>query len=202
MKDLSADAWNQRYLESNTPWDLAGPTPELVRLIGEKFFPPKSVALVPGGGRGHDAILLAQAGVEVDLVDFAPLALEQALALSAHAATKIFVYRQDFFALPTLPYFRGRYDFLFEYTFFCAIDPSRRAEYVKAVAQLLKTGGYLVGMFFPLVSDKEGPPFVVSQAEVEELFRPYFEIQIEKPRVSVKPRAEREFLGIFRRKKN
>lgn len=156
--------------------------------------------LVPGGGRGHDAILLAERGYEVDLVDFAPLALEAALIEAAKRKATVFAYRQDFFELPALPYHAASYDIFLEYTFFCAIDPSQRERYVKAAATLLKPGGWLVGLFFPLNIDKPGPPFVVSEDEVRRLFAPFFEVTIEKPQESVKPRAGREFLGLFRRK--
>jgi hypothetical protein len=201
VKDLSDSDWNQRYVEGNTPWDLSGPTPEFVRLLEEKIFPAaKSIALVPGGGQGHDAILLALAGLEVDLVDFAPLALKSALELAHKSAARVYAYRQNFFELGNSPFHRGRYDLLLEYTFFCAIDPALRAKYVETAAALLKPGALFVGLFFPLASDKEGPPFVVSREEVEKLFRPYFDLKIETPQRSVEPRAGREFLGLFRRK--
>jgi SAM-dependent methyltransferase len=200
LNDLSAAAWNQRYLDETTPWDLSGPTPEFARLLREKALPPKGIALVPGGGRGHDAILLAQNGYEVDLVDFAPAALQAAQALAASAGAAISAFRQDFFRLSDSGFHLARYDLVLEYTFFCAIDPELRPAYAATVAKLLKPGGLLVGLFFPLASDKAPPPFVVSRAEVEGLFRPYFEIKIEDPRESVKPRAGREFLGIFKRK--
>ncbi len=111
------------------------------------------------------------------------------------------VFRQDFFALPTLPYHADSYDLILEYTFFCAISPSLRPAYVKAAGQLLKKGGVLAGLFFPLSIDKPGPPFVVSEKETRELFEAAgFDVTIEKPQSSVKPRAGREFLGIFRKK--
>lgn len=200
MDDLSPQAWNQRYLDANTPWDLDGPTPEFVRLLREKALHKKGTVLIPGGGRGHDAVLFARHGYEVDLVDFADAALQAALNQAFLAKVNVHAYRQDFFALASLPYHVGRYDLLVEYTFFCAIDPALRARYVEAAAKLLRPGGQLVGLFFPLASDKEGPPFVVSREEVEALFRPYFELKIETPKESVKPRAGREFLGIFTRK--
>lgn len=199
MNDLSPEAWNQRYLETNTPWDLTGPTPEFARLLRDKIIPSRGVALVPGGGRGHDAILLAQSGYEVDLVDFAPAALAEAQELAAKAGVKINTYRRDFFQLLESPFHQEHYDLVLEYTFFCAIDPAQRASYVQTMARLLKPGGLLVGLFFPLTTDKPGPPFLVERAEVEALFRPYFQIRIESPLESVKPRAGREFLGLFRK---
>lgn len=198
--DLSPAAWDDRYTSGDTPWDLSGPTPEFARLLASGRLPKKARVLVPGGGRGHDAILFAEKGYEVDLVDFAPRALEAALIEAARHKVTVFAYRQDFFDLPSLPYHAASYDILLEYTFFCAIDPSLRERYVKAAAGLLRPGGWLVGLFFPLSTDKPGPPFVVSEDEVRKLFTPYFEITIEKPQESVKARAGREFLALFRRK--
>lgn len=108
-------------------------------------------------------------------------------------------YRKDFFELPALSALQESFDLLLEYTFFCAIDPSLRPQYVEAAAKLLKPGGYLVGLFFPTSTEQAGPPFLVTKSEVEELFAPRFELVFETPKASVKPRAGREILGVFRR---
>ncbi|MGZ3651395.1 MAG: methyltransferase domain-containing protein [Bdellovibrionota bacterium] len=211
MTDLSPAAWNDRYKSQDTPWDLSGPTPEFVRLLDAGVLTPKAPdgahadsakpkALVPGGGRGYDAILLAQRGFDVDFVDFAPDAVEAALVEASRQKTVIYAYCRNFFDLPLVGYHQSNYDLLLEYTFFCAISPDQRPNYVKAAAALLRKGGKLVGLFFPTAIDKEGPPFQVSEAEVEKLFSPYFDVKIEKPQCSVKPREGREFLGIFTRK--
>ncbi len=202
MSELSPEAWNERYKDGNTPWDLSGPTPEFVRLLEEGLLPPKGRVLVPGGGRGHDAILFAQRNsqYEVALVDFAPEALQAALVESAKLKATVLAFRQNFFDLPSIGYHQANYDLILEYTFFCAIAPELRPAYVKTVSSLLKSGGLLAGLFFPLTIDKPGPPFAVSQDEVEKLFQPYFDVKIEKPQRSVKPREGREFLGLFRRK--
>ncbi len=197
--ELSAAAWEERYLQGDIPWDLATPTPEFVRLAKEPWFPKKGKALVPGGGRGHDAIWLASLGLEVDLVDFAPSALNAALELAKK--NPIHVYRRNFFDLPETSYHQEAYDLLLEYTFFCAIDPKLREKYVKTVHALLKPGGIAICLFFPLVSEKAGPPFLVSREEVKKLFTPFFDCRWEEPQISVKPRAGREFLGIFTKPK-
>lgn len=200
VKELSATDWEARYQEKNTPWDLQGATPEFVRLAKEGWFPKRGKALVPGGGRGYDAIHLAQLGLEVDLVDFAPSALQAALELASQEKTTIYAYRENFFELPKRGYHQEAYDLILEYTFFCAIDPSLRKDYVSAVHRLLKPNGLFLGLFFPLSTDKEGPPFVVSKEEVEKLFSPYFQLEFMEPQESIKPRAGREFLGIFRKR--
>lgn len=197
---MDAQDWNARYLNNNAPWDLSGATPEFTRLANEGFFQKGRRAIVPGGGNGHDAILLAQHGLEVDLVDFAPAAINGALELASHARTVIHAFRQDFFELGSLPYHKNSYDYFLEYTFYCAIDPKLRETYVKTAAALVKSGGVFVGLFFPLTSEKEPPPFIITQDEVEKLFRPYFDFKIETPKESVKARAGREFLFIGKRK--
>jgi methyl halide transferase len=200
VKELSATDWEARYQEKNTPWDLQGPTPEFVRLAKEGWFPKKGQALVPGGGRGYDAIHLAKIGLDVDLVDFAPSAVQAALELAAQEKARVYAYLADFFELPKVGYHQNSYDLILEYTFFCAIDPSLRQKYAETVAKLLKPKGILLALFFPTQTDKEGPPFLVSKQEVEKLFSPYFQMEFLQPQESVKARKDREFLGIFRLK--
>jgi SAM-dependent methyltransferase len=198
--DLSPTSWNEKYKAGDTPWDLSGPTPEFTRLLDEKKLPPKGKVLVPGGGRGHDAIQFAKRGYDVDLVDWAPDAVQAALEAASREKAVVYAYTRNFFDLSAVGYHQETYDILLEYTFFCAIPVEDRPRYVKAAAALLRKGGVLVGLFFPTSSDKPGPPFLVSQTEIEKLFSPYFDVKIEKPAASVKPREGREFLGIFKRK--
>jgi hypothetical protein len=200
VTDLSPNAWNDRYKNGDTPWDLSGPTPEFIRLLDEKKLPPKGKVLVPGGGRGYDAVLLAQRGYEVDLVDFAPGAIDESLRLAAQEKAVVYAYCRNFFDLADVGYHQSSYDLFLEYTFFCAIAPEERPRYARTAAALLKPGGTLAGLFFPTSIDKPGPPFQVSQQEIEKIFSPYFELKFEKPQKSVKAREGREFLGIFRKK--
>lgn len=197
--DLSATAWDKRYLEGDTPWDLSGPTPEFMRLAEEKRLPLKGNALIPGGGRGHDAIFLAKSGLEVDLVDFSPLALQAALQKCSQEKAVVHAYCRDFFSLAQSGYHQERYDLILEYTFFCAIDPELRGQYAKTIKALLKPHGLFVGLFFPLHTDKTPPPFPVSKEEVKKVFSD-FAFTMEEPKVSVKPRAGNEFLGFAKRR--
>src|SRR5207248_9143419 len=69
------------------------------------------------------------------------------------------------------------FDGVWEYTCFCAIDPARRAEYVRSLAGTLRGGGWLLACFFPLRALTPRPPFVVSPAEVRRLLAPAFTIE-------------------------
>ncbi|NUM89409.1 MAG: methyltransferase domain-containing protein [Bdellovibrionales bacterium] len=202
MNDLSPQAWNERYQSSDTPWDLGGPTPELIHLLKDgTVFPPRSSVLVPGAGRGHDAVELAKAGHQVHVVEFAPVAFRQLLELSFQEKVDLQAFRLNFFdLLPGGGYHKQFYDAIFEYTFFCAIDPKLRVQYMEHVHGLLRPGGVLVGIFFPTASDKAGPPFLVNEKEIHDLFSPRFEVSIGKTSKSVNPREGREFLAIIRKK--
>jgi hypothetical protein len=201
MKDLSPQAWNARYEEENTPWDLQGPTPEFQRLLKANIFKVGANVLVPGGGRGYDAIELAKSGRVPYLVDFAPAPIQSALEKATAERVTVYAYQKDFFQLLEDSFHRGFYDGILEYTFYCAIDPKRREEYAKLAAELLRPNGTFVGLFFPTEMDREGPPFVVSEDDVRAAFSPYFEISFQKPEQSITPRKGREFLGIFKKKR-
>ena len=69
-----------------------------------------------------------------------------------------------------------QFDWLFEHTLFCAIDPSRRDDYVKAVLRWLKPGGQLLAIHY-MIRDEQGPPFGVTQEELMERFLPHFELK-------------------------
>jgi hypothetical protein len=93
------------------------------------------------------------------------------------------------------------FDYLLEYTCFCAIDPKRRTEYADLVDRLLKPGGTYIDLAFPLDGRGGGPPFAVSETEVVDLFgQRGFKLQdSEKPTDSISPRREAEKLLIFQK---
>ena len=62
---------------------------------------------------------------------------------------------------------------IIEQTLYCAIDPLLRNDYARKSAELLDTGGKLVGVLFNRTFDS-GPPFGGSKEEYLECFAPYF----------------------------
>ena len=68
------------------------------------------------------------------------------------------------------------FDGVWEYTCYCAIDPRRRDEYVRTLAQIIKPGGWLLACFFPLRTATTGPPFPVARTEIVRRLRPAFRI--------------------------
>ncbi|KAI0721207.1 hypothetical protein C8Q72DRAFT_756942, partial [Fomitopsis betulina] len=67
--------------QNATPWDAGQSQPPLKDLLasGEVDFPKSGRALVPGCGRGYDAILIATTlGLETTGLDISPVAMNAA----------------------------------------------------------------------------------------------------------------------------
>ncbi|NJL48994.1 MAG: methyltransferase domain-containing protein [Leptolyngbyaceae cyanobacterium SM2_5_2] len=195
---LSPDAWERRYQEGTTRWDLGQPAPAFQSLLGAAEAPRPGAAIVLGSGRGYDALLFAQHGFDVTAVDFAPSAI-QSLAEQAEAANlSLTLVQRDIFDL--VPDLAGQFNYVIEHTCFCAIDPSLRPAYVQLAADLLAPQGELLAVFFTH-NRGGGPPFGVSVTELHQLFEPYFEVLTLQPVAnSVPSRRGEEHLGRLRRR--
>lgn len=193
----SPSKWDADYERKGDGWDLGGPTPVFKRLAASGQFEPGRM-IVLGAGRGHDAREFARRGFRVSAVDFAPQAAA-AMQRLADPAAPVEILQQDLFTLPHE--LDGAFDYVLEYTCFCAIDPARRAEYADLVTRLLKPGGLYIDLAFPLDGRAGGPPFAVSEKEIFDLFqaRGFKLLAREKPADSVSPRRHAEELFIFQK---
>ena len=191
------DKWQADYERKGDGWDLGGPTPVFKRLASSGRLEPGRM-VVPGAGRGHDAREFARRGFQVTAVDFASQAVAEMKRLNDPSAP-IEIVQHDLFSLPHD--MDGSFDYLLEYTCFCAIDPTRRAEYADLAARLLKPGGKYIDLAFPLDGRAGGPPFAVSESEIVHLFgqRGFELLSQEKPADSVSPRKHAEKLLIFQK---
>ena len=189
--------WQDIYIAGDTRWDLGGPTPVFVHLQQSKNFAPGPM-LVPGCGRGYDAVWFAQQGFDVTAVDFAGSAVRDTRANAERAGVKLNIVQDDLFALDAK--FPDTFQYVLEYTCYCAIAPDRRAEYAEVIRTVLKPGGLLIAIFFPMDGRDGGPPFAVTEEEIDALFSPHFErVLSEAPELSVSPRAGKETLMIWRK---
>ena len=95
------------------------------------------------------------------------------------------------------------FDYVVEYTCFCAIERSRRMEYIKSMHQILKKDGELIGLFLPLNKKVEegGPPYSIILDEVINQFSNYFDvIESKQHPLSIKPRKGYEQYIHFKKK--
>jgi len=165
--------WNQAYENDDTPWDKGYAAPPLVEFLERHKV--EGEILVPGCGSGHDVRLLAeQNGSEVTGLDIAPSALKKAASFPKVGEER---YAQgDFINLEEK--YHGAFDWVFEHTCLCAIEPSQRQAYVESLKLALKPGAFFLAIFFREVSNYtgDGPPHPISAAEIDALFAKDFDV--------------------------
>lgn len=199
MDDVnSASFWEESYRSGRTGWDLGMPTPVFKRLADSSQFSPGKM-LVICAGRGYDARMFARQGFQVTAVDFAEDAVKEMQSL-LEPELSMEVIQADLFDLPV--FMKEEFDYILEYTCFCAIDPKRRAEYIESVSNLLKPGGYFIALAFPIGQRTGGPPFLVAPDElIEPLGERGFELVMrEIPDISVPGREGIEELLVLKKK--
>ncbi len=193
MKETPKD-WENAYQSRETPWEKGEPHPELVDYL-KKNGPLAGEIFVPGSGTGHDVRALSTLRNHVVGVDLAPFAITAAEARPKVGREEYLL--ADLFELP--PEFEGRFDWVFEHTCFCAIDPGLRGRYVETVVRLLKPHGKLLAIFFINPDhDEPGPPYGVSRQELEGFFAPHFSLEREWVPARTHPgREQRELMRVL-----
>ncbi|MEX1117710.1 MAG: methyltransferase domain-containing protein [Terrimicrobiaceae bacterium] len=189
--------WQARYEAGEAHWDKGAAAPPLLEYLESQ--PVAGRVLVPGCGSGHDVRTLAAQGAEVVGMDFAPGAIAAANTHPNHENTQFVL--GDFLNLD--PKFYGTFDWIFEHTCFCAIDPKRRPDYLRSCLQALKPRGKLLAVFYinPDQDEPDHPPFRSSPEELDQWFLPHFEILHQQvPTQSYEGREGRELLRVFQRK--
>jgi methyl halide transferase len=191
------EKWDENYQRGTDGWDLGKPTPLFQQLLLRPDLPPGRI-IVPGAGRGHDAREFARYGFQVTAVDFSSPAVQEMHRLASPDAP-VEILQHDIFMLPES--FDQSFDYVLEYTCFCAIDPTGRAAYADLVARLLKSGGMYIDLAFPLDGRKGGPPFAVTIKEILDLFlaRDFKLISREKSVQSIPRRRDAEELLLFQK---
>jgi SAM-dependent methyltransferase len=189
--------WEKLYQSRRTPWDLGKPAPPLLTYLKSPYAVPPGRMAVVGCGHGHDCMPFLAKGFEVTGIDFAPSAIQstfQKFHQAGVSGTRGFLLDRDVFEIHE---YDGYYDYVLEHCFFLAIDPSRRRTYVMTVADLLKPGGKLIGLWW-IVESKAGPPFTLTRDDIYALFDKQFTIDIAyAPNDSVASRRNSELFTVM-----
>lgn len=191
---LRTDAryWSDRYAQGYTGWDIGYPSTPLRAYI-DQISDPSTRILVPGAGYGHEVRYLVEAGYQhVTVVDIAPEPMEELKRRLPPDAVRLIT--GDLFDHV------GDYDLILEQTFFCAIDPSLREQYVAHSASVLRQGGLFAGVLFDRIFDKPGPPHGGSLEDYARLFdKHYAEVSITPCQNSIPERQGQECFIVARK---
>ncbi len=187
--------WETRYQQRDTPWDKGAPHPALVEYLGRT--PIGGRVLVVGCGLGYDVRALAAAGARVTGIDIAPSAVRAAESFTKIADETYLL--ADLFALP--PALSHRFDWIWEHTCFCAIDPAARADYLRGVLDALTPDGRILAVFYLDPGVEAGPPFGVTTGDLDALFGGDFRLVREwSPAHTYPEREGRERMRLLQRK--
>ncbi len=196
--------WEAQYQRAETPWDKGAASPPLVAWLQSHPGVMLGRVLVPGCGYGHDVrAVAAESGTEPIGLDCAATAIAACQRQPAVGHEQYLL--GDLFDLPAA--LQGSCDWVWEHTCFCAIDPARRDDYVRAVATALKQGGWLLGIFYldPYRGDHQpggGPPHGCTLEELRERFAMHgpFRITAAEPPAACYPERDgRELLVTMQR---
>jgi methyl halide transferase len=187
--------WESLYQTGDTRWEKGAPSPGLVDFLAAHRKLPGETVCVPGCGTGHDARVFARAGFRAYGYDIAPSAVrlsrERTWAAGLRAEFRCLDFLRD--EPPFL------FDWVFEHTLFCAIQPAERALYVAAVRRWLKPGGHYLAVNY-LIPDTDGPPFGTTREELGRWFSPDFELRAEWVPRSYPNRTGLELMRWWRRR--
>ena len=168
---LDSNSWNQRYLSKNTGWDIGYVSTPLKEYFDQLKNKDLRI-LIPGCGNSHEAEYLFSLGFQnVYVLDFSKKAINN-FSSRVPGFPKDNLLCEDFFNIS------GNYDLIIEQTFFCAINKSKRFEYVNKIHSLLNKNGRLVGLLFNGPMNDDHPPFGGSIAEFKKLFSSLFDLKI------------------------
>jgi hypothetical protein len=192
---MSRDFWEGRYVAKDMPWEKGAPSPGLEDFLAAHPELARGTVCVPGCGLGHDARAWARDGFRAFGYDIAPSAIRladeatKAAGLSAEFRLADFLHDDP----PLL------FDWVFEHTLFCAIQPTERYDYVRAVLRWLKPEGQYLAVNY-LIPDEDGPPFGTTRAEVWQRFSSHFDLLQEWVPRSYPNRTGLELMLWWRRK--
>ncbi len=187
--------WEARYQTNDMPWEKGEASPGLVDFLAAHPELKRGTVFVPGCGTGHDVRVWARAGFTATGYDIAPSAIRLSVERTASAGLSAQFQLGDFLRdePPQL------FDWIFEHTLFCAIDPTERDDYVTAVRRWLKPDGQYLAVNY-LIPDKDGPPFGTTRDELWQRFSAHFDLLQEWVPRSYPNRTGLELMLRWRRK--
>lgn len=169
---MSETDWEARYQTGDMPWEKGEPSPGLVDFLATHTEVKRGSVLVPGCGTGHDARAWAKAGFAVTGLDLAPSAIRLSQERTVTAGLEAEFRLGSFLDDDPI----AQFDWIFEHTLFCAIDPKRRDDYVRALLRWLKPNGQFLAVHY-MIRDSEEPPYGCTQQELMERFSPHVELK-------------------------
>ena len=165
--------WDIRFREGRMPWDAGGVPAELANYLAAES--GKGRVLIPGCGAAYEAAAFHEAGYEVVAIDFSVEAVNAAIRTLGplRGVARLGDFFQDDFG-------GAAFDVLYERAFLCSLPRRLRPGYAARVAELLNSGGVLIGYFY-FDLNESGPPFGLARGELQGLLQGRFALEVDEP---------------------
>lgn len=165
---MSEQFWSERWQNNQTGWDLGAVSPPIKTYVDQLTNKGLKI-LIPGCGNAYEAEYLFENGfANVFIAEIAQEAIDS-FQQRYPKFPQNQILHTDFFDL------KDKFDLVIEQTFFCAITPNLRDDYVKKMHEILAPKGKIVGLLFNR-SFNGGPPYGGDTAEYHKRFEPFFTI--------------------------
>jgi len=210
---ISKDAkdWESLWKQNISPWDLGMATPALKQELIQYTDGDLGRALIPGCGGGYDLVTLVEhkkmnGGLsEIVGLDISETCIEKTKRVLKDSPNvsidDVTLVTGDFFDFE----YKEPFDFVFDYTFFCALPPRLRSSWGSRIGELVKKkSGRLLTLIYPINDERAsdyakltGPPFSVSLEEYSKALSPHGFVldRVHKSSASVSKRAEHEMVA-------
>lgn len=171
---LSAAYWDERYRQQQTGWDIGAASGPLKAYIDQLTDKTQRI-LIPGAGNAYEAVYLAEKGfTHITIIDISAVLTSRLQEKLGNRYPSITILTGDFFELV------GTFDLILEQTFFCALHPSLRIDYIRKMKSLLSGNGTLAGLLFNREFE-QSPPFGGNSEAYRQLFLTAFRMLLLEP---------------------
>lgn len=178
--DENKKFWEQAWADGRTRFHRQEANDNLIKYASSVFDPSDRI-LVPLCGKSIDLIWLAKQGHGVVGVELAKQAIDEFITENKiHGkwednrfqtnVSRLSIYHQDFF------HHDSKYEAIYDRACLVALGPELRARMAQKYTDLLIPNGKI--LLVTLVHDsQEGPPYSISDQEVQKLFGDNFKIE-------------------------
>jgi len=191
MALFNKEFWTDLYQKNQIGWDIGSPSIPLKDYIDQLKDKNLSI-LIPGAGNAYEAEYLFNKGFKH------VVAIDISLEPLINIQNRIPNFPKENLIYGNFFEHHQQYDLILEQTFFCALSPFLRENYVNHMHQLLKPKGKLIGVVFTSPLNSDIPPFAATKEEYVNLFKSKFYFNVfENCYNSIKPRQGRELFMIL-----
>jgi len=166
--------WTERYDAGKDGWDLGCISPPIKEYIDQLTNKDIKI-LIPGAGNSHEAEYINNQGfTNLYVCDISNVPLD-------NLKDRVTTFPIDNLIHGNFFEIQDEFDLVLEQTFFCALNPLLRQDYIEQMSKIIKPKGSLIGLLFSMEFDKEGPPFGGVINNYKAMFSKKFDIRVITP---------------------